>query len=111
MAAFATGLTRIAHVAAGLLTAAPATSFAQAGYPTRTVRIVVPLPPGPVADVLPRMLAEKLAARWSQPVIIENRPGAALNIGAEAVAKADPDGYTLLATPPNPLVTNQSFPR
>ena len=109
MAALAVSFTRIARVAALLVTVAPAACLAQAAYPSRTVKIVVPLPPGPVADVLPRMLAEKLSVRWGQPVIIENRPGAALNIGAEAVAKAEPDGYTLLATPPNPLVINQSF--
>lgn len=109
MGTLAAGLTRIAHITAVLLTAAPDMSFAQAVYPSRTVKIVVPLPAGPVADVLPRMLAEKLSARWSQPVIVENRPGASLNIGAEAVARAEPDGYTLLATPPNPLVINQSF--
>ena len=62
-----------------------------------------------VADTLPRIIAEKLSAQWGQPVIIENRPGAALNLGAEVVAKASPDGYTLLATPQGPLVISQSF--
>lgn len=57
------------------------------------------------------MIAEKLASRWSEPVVVENRPGGALNIGAEAVAKAEPDGYTLLATPPPPLAINQSLYR
>jgi tripartite-type tricarboxylate transporter receptor subunit TctC len=80
---------------------------AQESYPSRTVRIVVPLAPGGGVDVLARVLAEKLSARWSQPVIVENRPGAALHIGAEAVAAANPDGYTLLFTPPGPLVTSQ----
>ena len=65
------------------------------------------LPPGGVADIVPRIVAEKLTARWGQPVIIENRPGAGHNIGAEAVAKAEPDGYTLLATPQAPLVISQ----
>lgn len=80
-------------------------------YPNRIVKIVVPLPPGPTADVLPRILAERLAARWGQPVIVENRPGAASNLGAELVARAAPDGYTLLATPQGPLVISQSFYR
>ena len=62
---------------------------------------------GGAADVLPRIVSEKLAARWKQPVIVENRPGAALNLGAETVAKAEPDGYTLLATPPGPLAIYQ----
>jgi tripartite-type tricarboxylate transporter receptor subunit TctC len=58
---------------------------------------------------LPRLIADKLGARWGQPVIIENRPGAAQNLGAEVVAKAAPDGYTLLATPQGPLVVSQHF--
>jgi tripartite-type tricarboxylate transporter receptor subunit TctC len=89
--------------------ATSAVSRAQPAYPARTVKIVVPLPPGPAADVLPRVLAERLSVRWRQPVIVENRPGAALTLGAEAVAKAEPDGHTLLATPPTPLVISQHF--
>jgi tripartite-type tricarboxylate transporter receptor subunit TctC len=95
--------------AAALLATMSSLGFAQSDYPSRPIKIVVPLPPGPIADVVPRIIAEKLAARWTQPVIIENRPGAALNIGAEAVARAEPDGYTLLATPPGPLVVSQHF--
>jgi tripartite-type tricarboxylate transporter receptor subunit TctC len=94
---------------AALAITVPWTAFAQAEYPNRAIRFVVPIPPGVVADTLPRILAEKLSARWGQPVIIENRPGAALNLGAEVVAKAPPDGYTLLATPQGPLVISQSF--
>jgi tripartite-type tricarboxylate transporter receptor subunit TctC len=80
---------------------------AQNSYPNRPVKIIVPVPPGGAADVLPRIVSEKLTARWKQPVIVENRPGAALNLGAEMVAKAKPDGYTLLAVPPGPLVIYQ----
>ena len=80
---------------------------AQAEYPTQTIKIIVPVPPGLLLDVLPRIIGEKLAARWKTTVVIENRPGAGGNIGAEAVAKAEPDGHTLLATAPGPLVTNQ----
>ena len=87
------------------------TALAQADYPTRTIKIIVPLPAGPVADVVPRLIGEKLSAQWSRPVIIENRPGAALNLGAEAAARAEPDGYTLLATPPGPLVVSQHYYR
>jgi len=80
---------------------------AQADFPNRTIRIVVPTPPGPTLDTLPRLIAAQLAERWHIPVIVENRPGAAQNLGAEAVAKAEPDGYTLLAAPKGPLVISQ----
>jgi tripartite-type tricarboxylate transporter receptor subunit TctC len=76
-------------------------------WPTKTVRIVVPFPPGGSADLLPRIVGEKLSERWGQPVIIDNRPGAAGNIGAEVVFRSEPDGYTLMSAPPPPLVINR----
>ena len=76
-------------------------------WPTKTVRIIVPFPPGGSADLLPRIVGEKLAERWGQAVIIDNRPGAAGNIGAEVVFRSEPDGYTLLSAPPPPLVINR----
>ena len=76
-------------------------------WPQRAVRIVVPFPAGGSADLIPRIAAEKLSQQWGQPVIVENRPGAAGNIGADAVFKSDPDGYTLLSAPPPPLVINR----
>ena len=88
-------------------TAATSSANAEAEYPNRAIKFMVPVPPGGTADALPRLIAEKLHHRWGQPVIIENRPGAALNVAAEAVAKAAPDGYTLLTTPSPPLATNQ----
>ena len=90
------------------LAAMPPVAVAQ-DYPTRAVKIIVPFPAGGTADVMPRIFAEWLAKKWSQPVVVENRTGAAGNIGAEAVAKADPDGYTLLSAPPPPLVINQNL--
>jgi tripartite-type tricarboxylate transporter receptor subunit TctC len=95
---------------AAMLTALPA---AQAqDYPSRAVKIIVPFPAGGTADVMPRIFSDWLAKKWGEPVVIENRSGAAGNIGAEAVAKADPDGYTLLSAPPPPLVINQNlYPR
>ena len=89
------------------LTVAATRLVAAESYPNRTIRIVVPVPPGPLLDVVPRIVAEKLSSKWSVPVVIENRPGAAQNLGAEVVARSDPDGYTLLASPPGPLVVNQ----
>ena len=83
-----------------------ATAVAQE-WPSKAVRIIVPFPPGGSADLMPRIVGEKLAAKWGQPVVIENRPGAAGNIGAEAVFRAEPDGYTLLSAPPPPLVINR----
>jgi tripartite-type tricarboxylate transporter receptor subunit TctC len=77
------------------------------GYPDRVVKIIVPFPAGGTADVLPRVVAEWLSRKWGQPVIIENRAGAAGNIGAEQVYRSAPDGYTLLSSPPPPLVINQ----
>jgi len=95
---------------AALLLAAPGWAQDPApGYPNRAIRIIVPFPAGGAADALPRIVAERLAAKWGQPVIVENRAGASGSIGAEAVWRADPDGYTLLATPPAPLVINPSL--
>jgi tripartite-type tricarboxylate transporter receptor subunit TctC len=76
-------------------------------WPAKTVRIIVPFPAGGSADLLPRYVGESLQKQWGQPVIVDNRPGAAGNIGAAAVYQAEPDGYTLLSAPPPPLVINQ----
>ena len=78
-------------------------------YPNRTVKIIVPFPPGGTADAMPRIVADFLSRKWGQPVIIENRAGAGGNVGGEAAYKSDPDGYTLFASPPPPLVINQNL--
>ncbi len=78
-------------------------------YPARPVKLVVPFPAGGTADVVPRIIGEWLSRKWGQPVIVDNRSGAGGNIGAEFVAKSDPDGYTLLASPPPPLVINHNL--
>jgi len=71
----------------------------KAGYPTKPVRIIVPVAAGGPTDIVARMLADKLSAMWGQQVFIENRPGAGNNLGTEYVAKSDPDGYTVLFDP------------
>ncbi|MGC1250450.1 MAG: tripartite tricarboxylate transporter substrate binding protein [Xanthobacteraceae bacterium] len=78
-------------------------------YPARTVKIMVPFPAGGTADVMPRIFADWLSRKWGQPVVVEDRAGAGGNIGAGVVAKSDPDGYTLLASPPPPVVINQNL--
>ncbi len=65
-------------------------------YPSKPIRLVVPFPPGGSLDVVARAIGQKLTDAWGQPVIIDNRPGAGGNIGADLVAKASPDGYTIL---------------
>jgi tripartite-type tricarboxylate transporter receptor subunit TctC len=98
----------LALTSAAVLCLSAATARAQ-DYPNHVVRIIVPYPAGGTADVMPRILAEWLSRKWRQSVIIDNRTGAGGNIGAEVVAKSDPDGYTLLASPPGPLVINQNL--
>lgn len=90
------------------LNCAAAPAHAQ-GYPDRPVKIIVPFPAGGTADAVPRLMADWLSRKWGQPVLIENRTGAAGNIGAEAAFRAEPDGYTLVSAPPPPLVINQSL--
>jgi tripartite-type tricarboxylate transporter receptor subunit TctC len=75
-------------------------------YPNRTVKIIVSAPPGGGLDIAARVIADRLTKMWGQPFVVENRPGASGNLGAEAVAQAEPDGYTLLAAQPGPLTTN-----
>jgi tripartite-type tricarboxylate transporter receptor subunit TctC len=70
--------------------------FAQAAFPTKPVTIVVPFGPGGPTDLTARLVAEKLSARWGQPVIVDNKPGAGGDVGSALVAKAAPDGYTLV---------------
>ena len=94
---------------AALFVAAPVAVRAQTDFPNRPIRIVVPLAPGGTSDLLPRLVGEKLTLRWGQPVIVENRPGGALHLGTEAVARAAPDGYTLLLAPQGPLVLSPSL--
>ena len=94
-------------LAALLLAAGPA--FAQGAYPIKPVRMVVPFPAGGSADILCRIVGEKLGAAWNQPVIVDNRAGAGGTVGAEIVYRAEPDGYALLCSPPGPLAINHNL--
>lgn len=85
-------LTRFVALAALAL----ATAASAQDYPTKPIRIIVPLTPGSGADIAGRIVAKHLTDAWKQPVVVENRPGAGGQIGTQAVVKADPDGYTLL---------------
>ncbi|MEY2953292.1 MAG: hypothetical protein RLZZ401_1379 [Pseudomonadota bacterium] len=80
-----------------LMVAAPVWSWAQS-WPAKPIKLIVPFPPGGATDILARVLADKLPAKLGQPVIVENKPGASTVIGVTAVAKAAPDGYTVLVS-------------
>ena len=80
--------------------------WAQA-YPSKTIRMVVPFAPGGTTDLLGRIVAEHLPKRWAPHVVVDNKSGAGGNVGAELVAKAPPDGYTLLLGTVGTAVTNQ----
>ncbi len=94
----------------------PLAALAQStDYPSRPIKLVVPVPPGGAADAMARMIGEHLQAKWGQPVVIENKPGAGSSLGMDAVAKAVPDGYTIglgniAANAINPAVRPGAFP-
>ena len=87
----------VATVAAAAVAPAPRVQ-AQEPYPSRPIKLIVPFTPGTGIDILARTLGQKLGDDWKASVVVDNRPGASGNIGTEAVAKAAPDGYTLLTT-------------
>jgi tripartite-type tricarboxylate transporter receptor subunit TctC len=99
----------IALVPGLCLLSAAGESIAADRFPSATVKIIVPNPAGGTADALPRIIGDALSKVWNQPVVIENRAGAAGNVGAESFSRAPPDGYTLLASPPTTLAINQSL--
>ena len=84
-------------------------SVMAADFPSKPIRMIVPFPAGGTADVLPRIVAERLRAVFPNGVIVENRPGAGGNIGAVVVANAEHDGHTILVSPPGPIAINQSL--
>jgi tripartite-type tricarboxylate transporter receptor subunit TctC len=102
-------MTRLPNlIAAAALMAASCAAGAQ-GYPAKPIRIIVPFSAGGAADLLTRMVGQRLQEAWGQGVIVENRTGANGNIGMEAVAKAAPDGYTLLQAPNGNVVVNPNL--
>jgi tripartite-type tricarboxylate transporter receptor subunit TctC len=93
------------------LAAFTAPAAAEPQFPARPVKFIVPFLGGGSTDVAARIAGDKLQAKWGQPVVVENRAGAGGNIGADAAAKAEPDGHTLFISPPGPLAINQSLYR
>jgi hypothetical protein len=87
----------------------PLAAQAQDAYPAKPVRIIVPYAAGGVADALPRIVGEKLAAKWKQTVVVDNKPGASGNIGMEEGARAEPDGYTLLLAAAGNMTVNPTL--
>ena len=98
----------VAAIAAGALFAAIAAPASAQAYPAKPVKIVVPFPPGGAVDTVARVVGQKMSDQMGQPVIVDNRPGASANLGADVVAKSAPDGYTILLGA-NGLATNASL--
>ena len=96
------GLLALAGLTAGL-------ARAEEPWPARPIRMIVPFAPGGASDLLGRLLADRLGGPLGQPVVVENRPGAGATLGADAVAKARPDGYTVLYGTPGPQIVNPSL--
>jgi tripartite-type tricarboxylate transporter receptor subunit TctC len=93
---------RLGIIACAALLAAIAPAAAQ-DYPSQIVKFVVPAAPGSTTDMLARLVADQLSRKWGKPTVVENIAGGGMNIGATAVARAAPDGHTLLVAPPAPL--------
>jgi tripartite-type tricarboxylate transporter receptor subunit TctC len=94
-------------LAAGVLSIACAAAHAADPWPTRPVRIVVPVPAGGPSDAYARAMAQRMSEEWGQQVLVDNKPGAGEIVGAQTVAKAPPDGYTLLFTTEAAIMLNQ----
>ena len=98
------GATLAVAFGASLALAAATTGAAAQAYPDHAVHLVVPSPPGGVTDLLARVIAQRLSDAWGQPVVVDNRPGGDETIAADNVARAAPDGYTLLVTSNAPII-------
>jgi tripartite-type tricarboxylate transporter receptor subunit TctC len=106
---FFTALPRLL-LGATLALAWQASAHAQARYPDKPIRLVVPFPPGSGTDIVGRLLAQEMSIAWSQPVIADNRPGASTIVGTEIVAKSPPDGYTMVMASNNHAMNPSLFP-
>ena len=104
-----TGRRAALSLAATLAILAPHAARAADAYPAKPVRFVVAFPPGGGTDIIARAIAQKLAERIAQQVVVDNRPGAGGNIGTDIVAKSAPDGYTMLMGSAGPLAINASL--
>jgi len=102
-------MNHLARILAVLALVLCAGELAAQGYPAKAVRIVVPFPAGGASDISARLIGQKASEAWGQPIIVENRPGGNTVIGAEIVARAAPDGYTLLWAIDSTLVMNQNL--
>ena len=96
---------------APLLFALVGTAAFGQSFPSKPVRFIVPFAPGGQSDVVARTVGQKLSERWGQPVVVENKPGAATTIGADLVAKAPADGYTILLAPAPFVITQYAYPK
>jgi tripartite-type tricarboxylate transporter receptor subunit TctC len=106
----AVSLVAASLVGLSLVAASPAASQpAPAGWPSQPVKIIVPFPAGGTTDILARVLADQLAAKWSQSVVVDNRPGASGTIGSEQLAKSAADGYTLMVTATHHVINPSLF--
>jgi tripartite-type tricarboxylate transporter receptor subunit TctC len=103
-------ITLFKRAVAVALLAAPVAAFAQA-YPNKAVRVIIPYPPGGPTDILGRMVAQALSVKLGQPFVVENKPGASGMIGADQVAKASPDGYTLLVNASLHVINPSLYPK
>lgn len=99
----------LSSIALGMCAMLPLQTFAQADTTAKPLRMVVPFPAGGTADVLPRILAEKMRDAYPAGILIENKTGAGGNVGGEFVARAEPDGNTLLVSPPGPVAINHNL--
>src|ERR1700742_4656487 len=101
----------MAASAGGLTSLLGSAARSQQAYPNRTIKMIVPYPAGGTTDLLGRMVADQIQSNLGSPVIVENKPGAGTTLGAELVARAEPDGYTLLIAASTTLAINKTLYR